>query len=148
MQCKLYLRNGVVIIPTTGVVMRGYLRIVEPVSVVQISAVEDIRRTLRATIARGNPPAPPYTPGSNPRPLVLKYAGAKSWAAFAREAKGWRIEEEKGIYGIVEYKQHAKGYLVEDHERKIEFPAGTPVEDVIERMIVILQQAAAGERTR
>jgi len=74
--------------------------------------------------------------------VVLKYAGVKTWSAFARNARTWRLREKDGGYQIGGYRKHEKGYWVEDPEQTIEFPAGTTIDEVIDRMIGILQDAA------
>lgn len=142
MDYHVYLRKGTLFVPTTGLVEKGLLRDVEPVSVFSVSNTEGVRQALHATIARGNPPTPHYSRGSYPQPVVLKCAGVKTWSAFSREAKSWSIEEDNEIYRIVGYRKHSKGYWVEDPDQKIEFSPGSTVDDVIDRMITILQDAA------
>lgn len=141
MHCHLYLRKGTVFIPTSGIVHKGLHRDIDPVAVAPASDTAAIRRALHETIARGNPSTPPYPRGSYPQPVVVKYAGVKTWGAFARDASPWSIEEREGIYQILGKRKHPDGW-VEDPERKIEFPPGSTVDDVIERMISILQDAA------
>jgi hypothetical protein len=68
--------------------------------VVEVSDTDGLREAFRETIARGNPPPPPY-PRPYPPPVVVKFAGVKSWAAFARGALPWSIEEESGIFQII-----------------------------------------------
>ena len=97
MHCHLYLRKGRVFIPTSGLVPGGPYRDIEPVAVVEVSDADGLRQAFRETIARGNPPPPPY-PRPYPPPVVVKYAGVKSWAAFARGALPWSIEEENGTF--------------------------------------------------
>jgi hypothetical protein len=141
MHCHLYLRKGTVFIPTSGLVHRGLYRDVEPVAVVAASNTQAVREALHATIARGNPQTLRYPRGTYPQPVVLKYAGVKSWGAFARDASPWSIKEEDGIYQIVGKRKHPDGW-VEDPDQKIEFPPRSAIDDVIERMITILQDAA------
>jgi hypothetical protein len=100
MHCHLYLRKGRVFIPTSGLVPGGPYRDIEPVAVVEVSDTDGLREAFRETIARGNPPPPPY-PRPYPPPVVVKFAGVKSWAAFARGALPWSIEEESGIFQII-----------------------------------------------
>ena len=73
---------------------------------------------------------------------MLKYTGTKSWAAFARSTLTWDIREAEGRYKIVGYRLHTDGYWVEDKNQKIEFPPGTTLDKVINRMIAILQDAS------
>jgi hypothetical protein len=142
MRYHLYLRKGTVIVPTMGKVDRGPYRDIEPVDVAPVSDAAAIRRALQATIARGNPPTPRYPRGAYPLPVAAKHAGVKSWGAFAREAlPPWSIIETDGAFQIVGRRTHPNGW-VEDPQQKIEFPPGSTVDDVIERMIAILQDAA------
>ena len=90
----------------------------------------------------GNPPTPYYPRGGPyPQPVVVKYAGVKSWGAFARGASPWNIKEKDGIHQIVGHWKGPSGW-VEDPEQTIKFPAGTTLDQVIDRMIAILQEAA------
>ena len=107
---------------------------------VEVSDTEGLRRAFRETIARGNPPIGPY-PRSNPPPVVVKYARVKSWGAFARGALPWSIEEENGIFQIIGRRRTLDGW-VEDPEQTIKFPVGTTLDQVIDRMIAILREAA------
>ena len=144
MHWSLYLRKQVVYVPTTGKLDdEPVYRKMEPVDVVPLSKTDDVRRALLSAIARGNPSAPRYTPGNFPPPVVLKYAGVKSWSAFERGTSTWGINESNGAFQIVGYRRHpTKGYSEQDPQQKIEFLPGTSVDAVIDRMISILQEAA------
>jgi hypothetical protein len=137
----MYLRKGKVFVPTFGLVHKGLYRDVEPVAVVDVSDTEGLRQAFRETIARGNPPTAYYRRDSYPQPVVVKYAGVKNWSAFARGASPWNIKESDGIFQIVGSLKGPDGW-VEDPEQKVEFPPGAAVDQVIDRMIVILQDAA------
>jgi hypothetical protein len=136
MRCHLYLRKGKVFIPTFGRVPGGPYRDIEPVAVVDVSNADDLRRAFRETIARGNPPIGPY-PRPNPPPVVVKYAGVKN----ARGALPWSIDEENGIFQIIGRRRTLDGW-VEDPEQTIKFPVGTTLDQVIDRMIAVLREAA------
>jgi hypothetical protein len=84
MNCHLYLRRGTVYLPTMGKMDEGFYRGVEPVADVSASNTEEIRQALRATIARGNPVVPILRRSEIPPPVLLKYAGVKSWSTFER----------------------------------------------------------------
>jgi len=141
MHFSLYLRQGTVFVPTTGLVDRGPYREIEPVAVAPVANPSAVGRAIRAAISRGNPPAPRYPPGGHPQPVVVKYAGVKSWSAFARGTLTWGINETDGKYQIIGYTRHPDGWR-QDHEQKIDLPAGSTVDDAINRMIAILQDAA------
>jgi hypothetical protein len=142
MHFSLYLRNGIAFVPTTGrVIPGGPYRDMEPVAVAPVSNAEAVRQALRAAISRGNPPAPRYPRDNFPQPVVVKYAGVKSWSAFARGTLPWGITERDGNFQILGYRRHPDGWR-EDPEQKVDLPAGSTVDDAIDRMIAILQEAA------
>jgi hypothetical protein len=140
MKLNTYLRRGRVFIPTLGRVPKGPYRDIEPVTVVEVSDVDGLRQAFHETIARGHPPVGPY-PRPNPPPVVLNHAGVKSWGAFARGASPWDIEERDGKYRIVGYRREPNNWA-EDPEQTVGFPPGTKLDQVIDRMIAILQEAA------
>jgi hypothetical protein len=137
---NLYLRKGKVFVPTCGRVPGGPYRDIEPVTVVDVSDIDNLRQAFRQTIARGNPPVGPY-PRPNPPPVVLRHAGVKSWGAFARGASPWVVEERDGKYQIIGYRREPNNWA-QDPEQTVGFPPGSTLDQVIERMIAILQKAA------
>jgi hypothetical protein len=104
--------------------------------VVPVANTEAVRRTLLDTIARKNPtiPAPDRKARDAPS-IILKYAGVRGWSAFYRNASTWSIGEDDGVYKIIGYCKHSKGYWQQDLEQQIQFPVGTTVDDVVDRMI-------------
>src|SRR5262249_26821960 len=141
MNCHISLRNGIVYMPTMGRMSRGFYRGVEPVAVVPAKATEALRQALKATIARGNPAvSQPQRRHDWPPPVVLKYAGVKSWSAFERGLQVWDLNESDGIFQIAGNTRGPQGW-VEDRDQAINFPLGTSVDSVIDRMIAILQDA-------
>jgi len=139
-----YLRDGIVYVPT--VARRKSEPIytnIEPVAVIPVSSLEDVRRALLETIARKNVVIPDRDPKAlRAPPLLPKYAGVRSLSAFYRNASTWSISEDDGVYKILNYRKHSKGYWQEDPAQEIQFPVGTTVDDVVDRMISILQEAA------
>jgi hypothetical protein len=142
MLCHFYLRRGIVYIPTFGKIGKGFYRGVEPVAVVPLSNTDALRRALNDTIARGNPSVPDL-PGSQwPPPVTLKYAGVQTWSAFERGTSYWGIEEDDGIFRITFHQKAETQGFKEDKEKRITFPPGATVDEVIDRMIAILRDAA------
>ena len=135
-----YLRKGTVYVPTVGRRGGAYTDI-EPVAVVPVANTDGLRRAFLEAIGRGNV-AIPLIKGKHPPPVVLKYAGVKNWSAFARNASSWSVKENNGPYQIVRYRTHLDGYCVEDPNQKIEFPVGTTLDIVLDRIIAILQDTA------
>jgi hypothetical protein len=137
-----YLRNGIVYVPTIVKLQTGAYMNVEPVAVVPVANTDALRRSFSEVIAKknaivANPPKDKWPP-----PVLPKYAGVKSWSAFARGASLWNIEETDGEYRIVGHRKYSKGYLEPDSDQIIELPAASSVDQVIDRMIAILQEAA------
>jgi hypothetical protein len=141
MRWRTYLRRGQVFIPAVAVVDKGLYRDVEPVAVLSVSDTEGLRQEFARAIARGNPPTHPYPPGAHPQPVVVKYAGVKSWGSFAQGASTWVVDERNGLYQIVGHRREPNNW-VPDPKQTIAFPAETTIDQVIDRMIAILQNAA------
>ena len=139
-----YLRSGIVYVPT--VARRKSEPIytnIEPVSVVPLSSPEGVRRALLAAIARKNAVIPDRDAKAvRAPPLLPKYAGVRSLSAFFRGASTWSIIEDDGNYKILCHRKHPKGYWQPDLGQEIQFPVGTTADDVVDRMIAILQEAA------
>jgi hypothetical protein len=140
MLCHLYLRKGKVFVPTLGHVPGGPYRDIEPVTVVEVSDTHGLWQAFHQTIARGTTPVGPY-PRPNPPPVVLKYAAVKSWGAFARGASPWIIDERDGKYESIGHRREPNNWA-KDPGQSVNFPPGTTLDQVIDRMIAILQEAA------
>jgi len=56
-------------------------------------------------------------------------------------ASPWVIEEREGKYQIIGHRREPNNW-VQDPEQTVEFPSGTTLDQVIDRMIAILQEAA------
>jgi hypothetical protein len=140
-----YLKNGIVYVPTVAKLTTGAYLDIDPVAVESIANTVGLHRAFLDAIARKNAIISPPPKGKWPSPAVLKYAGTKSWPGFARDMSMWSIEENNGTYQITGYREHPDGYLAPDRSQTINFPAGTKVDTVIDRMIAILQRTARQE---
>jgi hypothetical protein len=143
MDSHCYVRNGIVYIPTQGMMDKGFYLDVEPVAVVPLANAKALHRAFAETIARGNPKVPIPRHPNIPTPVVLKYAGVKNWRSFARGTTTWALGQNNGVFSIHGYRkdEHGAGW-VPDQATKETFPPGTSADQVIERMIAILQAAA------
>ena len=142
MNCELYLRKGTVYLPTMGKMGEGFYRGVEPVVVVSASDTDGVGRALQATVARGNPIVPMLRRSEWQPPVLLKYAGIKSWSAFERGMLFWSIKNSGDSFQIAGQKKQSNGMWKNDPEQTSTLPAAATVDDVVERMIAILQDAA------
>jgi hypothetical protein len=142
MHCSIDLRNGIVYIPTMGKMGEGFYRGIEPVAVVAVQDTDALREALIATITRGNPDVPMLKRRDWPPPVTLKYAKVKTWSAFERGLQLWGLEEKNAVFVIDTYSKSPNRMWVKIPEKRISFPVATPVNEVIDRMIAILQEAA------
>jgi hypothetical protein len=139
-----YLWDYVVYVPTLARRAREpvYTHI-EPVGVVSIANTEAVRRTLLETIARKNPTIPDPDQKARDAPsIILKYAGVRSWSAFYRNASTWSIREDDGVTKSSAIASIPKDLGCKTSSNKSSFRLGTTVDDVVDRMIAILQEAA------
>lgn len=109
MNCHLYLRKDTLFLPTMGKMDEGFYRGVEPVAAVSVSNDDAMRQALQATILRGNPVVPTLRRSEIPPPVLLKYAGVKSWSAFERGMLSWKIENNNGVFQIARKKSSRTG---------------------------------------
>ena len=143
MYWQFYLRMGLVYVPTTAMVQRGFYQIGEPVTVASVSDAVAIRRALTEMMTRGNPKVPAPDPSDRSPPAVTKYAGVKNWGSFVRNASAWGIDDREGTFKILGYRRDPPNGWTHDRSLDETFPAGTSAAAVIDRMITILQNAAA-----
>jgi hypothetical protein len=98
---------------------------------------------MKETLVRGNPVLASYSYADNPEPWVIKSARVKSFSEFAQGTLLWIIVEKDGVYEIRPQKRQPYKGWVPDPDRKITLPAGSNVDDLIDRMIAILKDASA-----
>jgi hypothetical protein len=139
-----YLREGTVYVPTVvRQTSSPIYNIIEPIAVVPVSDSNAVRAALLDSLNRGNAIIPDRDPRDRDAPpAILKYARVRSWSAFFRTAFSWSIKQKDGVYQIVGCRKHPKGYWEEDQSQKIQFPPQATREDVVDRMIAILQETA------
>lgn len=141
------LYKGVVQIPTSYFVERdGFFVTDTPLEAVPLGQAGELRQAILSAIERGNPPIT----RDQARGLIhgkddplLKAAGARSWSVLDRQTQGlWSIEEKGGLYEIrTDEPMQPRGWH-EDKTKRVQFPPGTPVDGVIERLIAMIQECA------
>src|ERR1700722_6771675 len=137
-----FLKESVVYVPTVVMLQTGAYMDIEPVAAVPAADAGAIRRAFLEAIEKGNAVVPNPAKDDWPPPVLLKYANAKSWRAFQRGAAHWNIYEKNGIYRIAGHRTHPKGYWEQDPDQKINFQPGSTIDEVVDRMIALLQDAA------
>ncbi len=119
---------------------------VEPVSVTPVSNTEALRRALHDAFARGNPTVPYLLRAQHPPSVMPKYTGVKDWNAFVRSTVTWSIDETNGAYTINRKKKSVHGGWILDPDQTMTMPSGSTVDEIIDRMITILQEAARNQQ--
>jgi hypothetical protein len=139
-----YLKDGIIYLPTMARrETEPVYTDIEPVAVAPLDDLDHVRRVLFESFSRKNITIPSRdAKASRAPPVILKYAGVRSWAAFFGSASTWNITEDDGLYKILFYNKHPKGYWEPDPGREIQFVPGTTVSDIVDRMITILQEAS------
>lgn len=146
MNCDVYLRKGILYLPTMGKMDEGFYRGVEPVSVVPIGSTTEVREALNTMISRGNPIVPMLRRSEIPPPVLLKYAGVKRWSEFEHGMKFWIIDEKGGCFRIAGQRKHEDGGWRDDPEQITSLPPGTEVGETIDRFVAILRNAAGSPK--
>ena len=139
--------KGIVHIPTSYVVERGGPFFEgAPLESVPIEETRRLRLALLAAMDRGNAPISRAEVAAfrtaNMRPM-LAATGARSWYDLDKRMEGsWSLVEKDGVYQIrVDQPMKPRGWH-EDKTKRAEFAPGTPVEDVIDRAIAMIQERA------
>jgi hypothetical protein len=145
MNVSLRLYNEIVYIPTSHDVGSFFFE-GDPVSSVPVERTEQLRQAIMTAIGRGNPQITRDEARiliHRKDPPALKITGAKSWHALDRDTTGlWNITDRNGVYEIrVDEPMEPRGWH-EDKTRRVSFPAATPLEEVIDRLIAMIQERA------
>lgn len=152
MRVSLRLYQGIIYIPTVHRVEgHGFLVMKAPIDAVSPEQAEGLREAIRAALARGNPSMSAdearATLNDDRNSDTLRATQAKSWFALDRQTAGlWTLAEENGLYEIrVDEPLETRGWH-EDETKRIRFPPGTSVDDVINRLIAMIQECAQESR--
>jgi hypothetical protein len=141
------LHKGVVHIPTSYRVGRGgFYYEHTPLESIPVEQTGRLRQAIMTAIERGNPPisrAEVRALSNGKNSPMLAATGARSWDTLDRQMIGsWSITDRNGVYEIrVDQPMEPRGWH-EEKAKRVEFPPGTSIEDVIERLIAMIQERA------
>jgi hypothetical protein len=139
----LYLRNGMVYVPTVAQAEAGghlgYFMNIDPVEVVSVAETEALQRAIKEAMSKGNPVVPAPTRATFPKPVMLKYAKVKSWSAFEKGTLPWTIEEKSGVYQIKPGRRRPDRGWEEDPTKIESLPPGTTLDEVAKQVIALIQ---------
>lgn len=146
MHMSIYVRNGVVYMPTVIETNGALSREVEPVTIVAAAEREELRSAIQDHYARGNVVIArlPRSTGEL-LPSLAASAHVKSWSAFYRGAASWSLYVHEGLFKLQGWRPRKDRGLEPDRSRKTVFPQGTGFDVVCDHMIEILQAAAANQ---
>ena len=137
-----YLRNAIAYVPTVVKLQTGAYMDVDPVAVVAVANTDGLRRALLDAIGRKNAVVPPPPKDKWPPPILLKYAGVKTWAALPAARRSGASKRRMGIFLslAIEPIETIIGRRIPI--RRPSFRPNASVDEVVDRMIAILQDAA------
>jgi hypothetical protein len=114
------------------------------VEAVPVTQTEALRRAILGSVTRGNPEVSleDYKVLSRTREgSVLEATGCKSDYKLDRELGGyWGISDRGGVYSISVDRPYPKYGWHQDKEKAVRFPPGTLIDDVVARLIAMIQQ--------
>lgn len=142
MLSHLYLRNGMVYVPTVAQTEAGFYMDIEPVRVIPANDFKALQSAIVEAICKGNPVVPTPTRAAFPKPVLLNYAKVKSWSAFEKNALVWTIDEKAGNYQIKPGRRRTDRGWEDDPERLEPLPPGTTLDTAAQRLASLVQLAA------
>ena len=137
----IYLSNRTAFVPTVAQTDAGFYLEVDPVEVVSVTDTEALQHAVKHAIGRGNPKVPTPTRAAFPKPVVLKYAKAKSWPAFERGSLYWTVVEKDGVYHVIQGRKRPDRGWEDDPEQIEALPPGTGIDGVAQRVASSVQTA-------
>lgn len=144
MLIAVYLRQGVVYVPTLGKIEGGPYRWVAPYSRCQFTEKATLRQLIEDRFRRGNPALEATSATANIFPYRGTVPHVTSWSAFYRESRSWYLREHAGIYRMQGTRPGKKSHEPDPDQLTI-FAETTDVATVCDRLIETLEAAAALE---
>jgi len=144
MHMSIYVRNGVVYMPTVIETNGALSRSVEPVTIVAAAEREKLRSSIQDQYARGNVVIArlPRSTGEL-LPSLAASARVKSWSAFYRGSASWLLYVHEGLFNLQGWRPRKGRGLEPDPVQKTVFPPGTAFDVVCDHVIEVIQAAAA-----
>jgi hypothetical protein len=139
--CSIYLRKKQAIVPTPAITEAGFFIEMEPVAVADAADTAAVVHAIVSALERGNPRIKTPARDAFPPPVVLPYAGVKSWKTFEKGAQTWGIDVEAKHIVIRPQRTHAEGGWVDDEDRLEYFAPDTPFEKIAQRVAQLVQLA-------
>lgn len=142
----LYLRNGIVYVPTVAQTEAGFYMDIEPVKVISATDSKALQSAIVEAMSKSNPVVPTPTRAAFPKPVLLDYAKVKSWSAFEKNTLVWTIDEKAGNYQIKPGRRRTDRGWEDDPERLELLSPGTTLDTAAQRLASLVQFAAEKAR--
>jgi len=141
MAWQIYLRKGIVYVPTVAQTEAGFYLGVEPVDVVPVANTEALQRAILRAIKTGNPKIATPTRANFPEPVLLRYANVKSWPVFEKNALFWNVAEKNGLYEIYRGRKRADRGWDDDPAQIQRIQPGLGLHEICDRIASLIQSA-------
>jgi hypothetical protein len=134
---NLYLRKGIVFIPTVSKTEAGFYLDTEPVEVVPVQDIARLEIALKNTINKGNPVVPTPTRDNFPKPVVLKYSNTKSWSSFEKNAFCFSLKRNK-VFEVMRLRRSPNGGWEVDPDNLETVSLDMGIDAVIKKLIAMI----------
>ena len=135
---NVYLRRGMLYVPTVARTESGLYLDVEPVGVAAATDADAVRKVVRSAIERGNPAIPTPARGAFPKPVVLRHAGMQSWSEFERATSSLAVAHRDGRFRIIPRRKGDEGGWEDDVSATEVLDPSAGSEDVARRIVVLI----------
>ncbi|MBP1152672.1 hypothetical protein [Methylocaldum sp. RMAD-M] len=137
-----YLRKGIVFVPTVAKTEAGFFLDIDPVAVLESSDRQQVSEAIKAAILKGNPTVPTPTRAAFPKPVVLNYANVKSWATFERNAYCWKVTGKDSAFQLCPQRKNPSGGWEDDPTNAETFNGRTAIDELANAVADKVQSAA------
>jgi hypothetical protein len=144
MDISLFLRKGIVYIPTSRQIPGSYYRETEPVQVAPVADITALIDAIERAIGIGNPSITEAEAATAPSWMTVARTGVKSWSAFERGALTWSLgtDPKTGAYRMHPYVPLKGGGWAPERVSLFTLPADTPIPEVARCAAEVVSNAA------
>lgn len=131
---SIYIRKGLVYLPTIAEAKSGFFLEIEPIEVADVNDKQAVREAVFATLARNRPVVPDPDPETYKMAPILALAGVKSWSTFYKNAKQLGVMRGESGYEIFRLKPYGRGFT-SDETSRIKLPGNCTIAQVVDRVV-------------
>ena len=144
MNIIIYLRKGIVYLPTSRRIPGSYYKHTEPVQVAPATDVAGVIGAFERAFEVGNPLITEQEAVAFPNWITKARTGVTSWSAFERGLLSWDVgtHPKTGEYRMFSYGPMKGGGRTRNEIPEFTLPADTPISEVIRRASEVVCDAA------